>query len=74
MQALFCLLLTTQLLIYRAGALLLLQRRGRAHARAPAARERTRAAATRAPACQLTGCSMRRVGARLQYLAFLVIV
>ena len=42
--------------MYRAGALLLLRRRGRAHARAPAARdsERTRAAATRAPARQLT--------------------
>ena len=54
------------LLMYRAGALLLLRRRGRAHARAPAAGERTRAAATRAPARQLTPGvqGTRRVGAR----------
>ena len=49
-----------------AGALLLLRRRGCAHACAPAAGERTRAAATRAPARQLTPGvqGTRRVGAR----------
>ena len=62
------------LLMYRAGALLLLRRRGRAHARAPAARERTCAAATRAPARQLTpgGAGLIQAGLRKRYLKHVV--